>query len=170
MMLSLHASIGIASSLYFINGKKRTPSVSVRISPNNKTIAVAFVSNIALHGAMDLLPHSHPIPSYLDGIIALLAVFLLFCVKSRYRILVFSCYMGGVIPDIIDLGVFRVLHINSFKIFPWHFTSVFDILNELYTNASVNMLFNVWIFAACIGIVIWKRKRLCEISFFSPIL
>ncbi|MCL1792140.1 MAG: hypothetical protein FWG40_12520 [Peptococcaceae bacterium] len=167
MMLSLHAVTGIASSLFFIKDYGHTPPINVRVLPDSKTIAVAFVSNIALHGAMDLLPHSHPIPSYLDGIIALLAVSLLFCLKSRYRILVFSCYLGSITPDVIDLGVFRAFHFSRLKIFPWHYTSVFNVLNELYTDASVNMLFNVWIFAICMGIVFFKRKRLRLIFFFS---
>ena len=168
MMLSLHAATGIASSLFFIKDNGHTPPVNERVPPGTRPIVVAFVSNIVLHGAMDLLPHSHPISSYLDGIIALLIASLLFCVKSRYKILVFFCYLGGIIPDVTDLGVFRVLHFGSFKIFPWHYTSVFNILNKLYTDDSVNILFNVLVAVACAGVVFFKRKKLRTIFSSFP--
>ncbi|MCL1919306.1 MAG: hypothetical protein FWG14_13605 [Peptococcaceae bacterium] len=161
MMISIHAAAGIVSSVFFIK-ENNSP-------PGKKGIAVAAASNIALHGAMDFLPHSHPISPYLDGIIVLLMTSLFFFVKREYKVLVFSCYLGGIIPDVIDLGVFRVLRFGSFKIFPWHYTSVFNFLNELYPHALVNISFNVLSVAACAGIVFFNRKRVRTIFSITTI-
>jgi hypothetical protein len=92
--------------------------------------------------------------------IALLVAPLLLFVKREYRVLVFICYLGSIIPDVIDLGVFRVLQFGSFRIFPWHYLPVYRFFNDLYTNSLINMMFNILIVVICVGAVIIKRKQL----------
>ena len=155
MMLSAHAAVGVASSLLFINDDDTIPSKKAYIS--------AFTVNVFLHGVMDLFPHSHPISPYLDVIVSLLIAALLFLVKKEYRTLILFCYLGSITPDVIDLGIFRVLRLGSLRIFPWHFLSVYNFLNEIFTNSRVNMIFNMVPVLACLGIVFFKRKRLKSI-------
>ena len=152
MMVTSHVVVGMTSSLFFVKDEDATPS--------KKACASALTVNIALHGVMDLLPHNHPLPAYLDIIIALLIAPLMLFVKKKYRILVFICYLGSIMPDVIDLGVLRVLQFGSFRIFPWHYHSVYHFVNNLYTNSMVNMMFDISIIAICAGVMFFKRKQL----------
>jgi len=157
MMVLAHATYGMVSSVFFT---KRID----RASSNKKfgLFAFAFAANIALHGAMDLLPHSHPIPSYLDMVLALAIAFLIFFIKKPYRILAVSCYLGSVIPDVIDMGIFRVLRSDGFRIFPWHLKKEFKFYEAIYTNTLMNVTFSIIVILACAAIIYLKRKDLAN--------
>ncbi|MCL1831733.1 MAG: hypothetical protein FWG45_02330 [Oscillospiraceae bacterium] len=119
MMVSIHAAVGIGTSLLF---RKKAAD-----KPEKKIYIILLACNVALHGIMDLIPHSHPLPSYVDiGIALSMPTFLIsFAFMKKLKridvILMLSGYTGGLLPDIIDLGVFRVLGLGAFKFFPWHY-------------------------------------------------
>jgi len=152
MMVTIHAAVGISASLLFCKKVDAGPS-------KMKTYITTLLLNVALHGFFDFLPHSHLIPSILDIIIALLipALFIPF-VKEKYLILILICYLGSILPDVIDLGVFRVLGFGAFRIFPWHLIEVDSFLNSIYTNQFINVLFDVLAVLACFVLILSKRK------------
>jgi hypothetical protein len=154
MMASVHVTVGITTATLLEKSKKK------------RLFAVSFISNIVLHGILDLLPHSHPINSYLDIAIALLLFSLIFFTDKKHRKLFAFCYAGSILPDIIDLGIFRVLPVGNFKIFPWHFKAVFDLLDRTYTSDLVNMTANVIVILTCVTIFlinkVFKSKLITE--------
>jgi len=152
MMVSIHAAVGISTSLLFYK--------KVGAEPNKaKSYIMPLLLNVALHGIMDIIPHSHIVPAIPDIIIALLIpVLLLPFVKKKYLVLVIVCYLGSILPDVIDLGVFRILGFGTFRIFPWHFVEVYIFLNAIYINEFINVLFDALVILACLAIILWKRK------------
>jgi len=148
MMASVHVAVGITTATLLEKSKKK------------RLLTVSFILNVLLHGVLDLLPHSHPINSYLDIAIALLLFSLIFFTDKKYRKLFALCYVGSILPDIIDLGIFRVLPVGNFKIFPWHFKAVFDLLDRTYSSGFVNMAANIIVILTCITIfLIIKLKQ-----------
>ncbi|MCL2825644.1 MAG: hypothetical protein FWD57_16750 [Polyangiaceae bacterium] len=114
---------------------------------------------VALHGVLDVVPHSHFISAIPDIIVALFVPMLVLpFVKRKYLILVLVCYGGSILPDVIDLGVFRFLGIGAFRIFPWHFAVVYNALNSVWTNRHVNVLFDLAALLICVALVLWKRR------------
>jgi hypothetical protein len=89
-------------------------------------LAAGLIAGVILHGILDILPHSYPINSILDVMLALIlfAVGSLLVVKAQ-RLLFLACYLGAILPDLVDLGpailnkrlgtTFPVI-----KLFPWH--------------------------------------------------
>ena len=152
MMVSIHAAVGISTSLLFY---KKVDAEPDKIKP----YIAPLLLNIALHGVLDLIPHSHLISAIPDIIIALLIPALLIpFVKKKYLTLIFICYLGSILPDVIDLGVFRVLGFGAFRIFPWHFIEVYDFLNTIYTNQFINVLLDVLAVLFCFVLIWGKRK------------
>lgn len=95
---------------------------------NVPRLASGFILGILIHGILDLLPHTYPIPSKLDVLLALLifAVAIYFAPK-RNRLLIVACFVGAVIPDVIDHSPLILQKYAGFesprlpsKIFPWH--------------------------------------------------
>jgi len=159
MMVSIHAAVGVSTSLLFYE--------QVDVGPNKiKPYILPLLLNVALHGIMDVMPHSHPIPPNFDIIIALLIPTLLIpFVKRKYWMLILICYLGSILPDVIDLGFFRVLGFGAFRIFPWHFVRVYNFLDAIYTSRLVNALFDALVIFACVFLVVWKSLKSKE----SPI-
>ena len=152
MMASLHAAVGISTSLVFY---KRVEAEPKKI----KSYITPLLLNVALHGVMDIFPHSHIIPAIPDIIIALLIPALLIpFVKKKYLTLLIVCYFGSILPDVIDLGIFRILGFGEFRIFPWHFIEIYSVLNTIYTNQFINVLFDILVFLTCFVLILWKRK------------
>jgi hypothetical protein len=91
------------------------------------TIAVVgFVAGVLEHGVLDYLPHLYPIPSGLD-VLTSIALFIVAVsvTKPEFRVLVTACFMGSVLPDLVDLGPPILNHhlgwtLPTVKIFPWH--------------------------------------------------
>ena len=75
---------------------------------------------------MDYVPHSYPIPSRIDVIfsITLFAVAVALT-KPQFRVLVTSCFIGSIFPDLVDLGP-SILNrhlgwtLPAIRMFPWH--------------------------------------------------
>jgi len=161
MMVLAHATYGMVSSVFFTKRIDRASS-----GKKFGLFAFAFAANIALHGAMDLFPHSHPIPSYLDMIMAFAIVFLILLIKKPYRVLAVFCYFGSIIPDVIDMGILRVLRSDGLRIFPWHLKKEFIFYEAIYTNTLMNVTFSIVVILACAAIIYLKRKDL--VRMISP--
>jgi len=124
-----------------------------------KPYIAPLLLNVALHGIFDVIPHSHLIPTTPDIIITLLISALLIpFVKKKYLTLILICCLGSILPDVIDLGVFRILGFGAFRIFPWHFIEVYNFLNTIYANQSVNVLFDVLALLACFVLVLHQAR------------
>ncbi|NJM52531.1 MAG: hypothetical protein HC846_03505 [Blastocatellia bacterium] len=93
-----------------------------------KKYAIGFAVGILIHGVLDFLPHSYPLPSKIDVIFALLVLILsLFLAQNQNKLLVLFCFSGAIFPDVVDLGAgIANKHLGiplpqlNFKISPWH--------------------------------------------------
>lgn len=76
-----------------------------------KYLVMGFIGNILVHGVMDLIPHNYPIQTKFD-ILFSVAMFLLtiIIVNKKFVPMGFCCFLGGALPDIIDKGLFRIMH------------------------------------------------------------
>lgn len=82
---------------------------------------------IIAHGILDYIPHCYPIPSALDAGLGMIIILLnVLFASGRYRLIIFSAFLGSVLPDLVDLapqiirarsGMAIPLHA---PIFPWH--------------------------------------------------
>ena len=140
-------------------------------------LVAGLIAGVILHGILDILPHSYPINSILDVVLALIlfAVAWPLVVKAQ-RLLFLACYLGAILPDLIDLGpailnkrlgtTFPVI-----KLFPWHWKmysgSIYDgskgfesaLSHVVVLGASLLLLFwlhnNIFRFDK---IVYWLRR------------
>lgn len=117
-------SLAVAAAL----SARQTKSVSNEMFAFSDVslLIVGFIGNLLLHGLLDYLPHSYPIKSAVDVVLSLgLFGVGLVLVRKPYRLLVAACFLGGIFPDLVDLGP-AILnkqlgwHLPVVKIFPWH--------------------------------------------------
>ena len=120
-----------------------------------------FVATVS-HGLLDYTPHCYPINSKVDFIGGLLLLILLtfFCVK-RFRLIMFCCLIGSVLPDIIDLLPSILNGQLGFelpvydKIFPWHQR---EFSGSMYTSDCFVSNVNIGlILLSVIGILILRK-------------
>ena len=119
-MLSAVATAAILSS------KQKDRTLHQPFAPNLPIVAAGFVLGVFVHGVLDYAPHSYPIRPVGDVAISLALVALaMTLVKPRCRLLLGACSLGGVFPDLVDLGPAIVnKHLGwslpVVKLFPWH--------------------------------------------------
>ena len=114
------------------------PRKAFSVPPLNEFpfLAAGFAIGILIHGTLDYAPHNYPIPSIIDVFTSLflLALALMF-VKPYLRLLTLVCFVGGIFPDLVDLGTAIInkrlgTNLPVVKIFPWHWThysgSIYD--------------------------------------------
>lgn len=99
-------------------------------------LALGFAAGIAIHGILDYTPHNYPLPSIIDVFLSLFLLALwLVIVKPHLRLLTLVCFIGGIFPDLVDLGTAIInkrlgTNLPVVKIFPWHWAdysgSVYD--------------------------------------------
>jgi len=119
-----------------------------------KYLVFGFIGNIIGHGIMDLIPHNYPLTITTDISVSC-AIFLLsmIFVKREFITSVFFCFLGGALPDLIDKGIFRIVHLNNLKAFHWHEPVVINFFYKWYS--SISHLFNMFnilviIFSVCL--------------------
>ncbi|HHV30617.1 hypothetical protein [Acetivibrio mesophilus] len=144
-----------------------SPIVAKNIVKTNKPLrylGLGFASNIIMHGVMDLVPHDYPVTTMVDISISFVLFLLsIIFVKRELRNSVFFCFLGGVLPDLIDKGLFRVLRMNSIKLFPWHWANVINFFYKWYFN-------HAWLFSICnalaiivsVGLLLINRRFIFE--------
>ena len=126
MNVTFH-SVGAVATAALLSSTE-APAASSRSTPRHGLLiaTIGFVAGIVEHGFMDYVPHSYPIPSGIDVIVAiLLFVVVVIQAKSQFRVLVTACFLGSVFPDLVDLGPPILNHhfhwtLPTVKIFPWH--------------------------------------------------
>ncbi len=125
MNIIFHTAVGITSAVA-INNNRRT-SDFIR---KNKLIGLLFCVfiNILLHGILDFLPHTYPITPWLDIILSLgIIIYLVIRSKWSEYVIILECFLGAILPDIIDLGPSLVnkymgTSFSEITLFPWHLT------------------------------------------------
>jgi hypothetical protein len=132
----------------------------VETNKSLKYLGLCFISNIIMHGIMDLVPHNYPVTTITDVTISFVFFFLsIIFVKREFVPPVFFCFLGGILPDLIDKGFFRILKMNNLKLFPWHWT---DVINFFYKRYSAHtwmfMTFNILAIVASVCLLLMNRK------------
>ena len=89
-------------------------------------LTVGFVTGVLLHGLLDWLPHSYPIPNSVDIVVSLiLFAVALVLVKQQHRPLLCVCFLGAIFSDLVDLGPPMInkefgWSLPVVRVFPWH--------------------------------------------------
>jgi hypothetical protein len=126
MNVTFHTLASFATAAVLSSRLKATDSARLFAPSDLPFLAAGFASGVLVHGLLDYAPHAYPIKSAVDVLLSL-ALFsvMLLIVRRRYRLLLGVCFLGGVFPDLIDLGPAIVnKHLGwslpMVKIFPWH--------------------------------------------------
>ena len=149
------AGIGIAAAL-----SPRKPKVS-RIA-----IVAGFGVTVCLHGLLDFVPHSYPIKSSIDVMLALLLFAGAFVLaKPHVRGVLVACFLGSILPDLIDLapGILNRhygFNLPAVRLFPWHWKqysgSIYDGSRAAESMAAHLVVSTIALF------LIWRaRDRFC---------
>ena len=120
-----------------------------------------------MHGMLDYVPHSYPIPSSLDVVISLALFFgSLFVVGSRRWLTFTVCFLGSIFPDLVDLGPALLNRhlgwsIPVVKVFPWHWRqysgSVYD-----GSRSAESVLYHLLVLASSFSLLWINRKSLSK--------
>ncbi|MBZ9634876.1 hypothetical protein [Clostridium sp. FP1] len=127
------------------------PLCAKKIAEGNKSLKIltlGFIGNIIGHGIMDLIPHNYPFTRNTDVLISF-GVFLLsmLFVKKEYVFSVSFCFLGGVLPDLIDKAFFPIIGLRNLKIFPWHWATTINVFYNQYSKLSyqsINIVFKMF--------------------------
>jgi hypothetical protein len=108
-----------------------------------KYLTLGFIGNLVGHGIMDIIPHDYPLTLKTDIPISF-AIFLLsmILVNKRYITSVLFCFLGGVLPDLIDKAFFPIIGLRYLKVFPWHWSAIINFFYKWYTP-SMFKVFNI---------------------------
>lgn len=91
-----------------------------------RTPAIGFGVGVMVHGVLDCVPHSYPIRSDVDVVVSLaLFACAMICAKKQNLTLLAACFLGAIVPDVLDLAPAIVNHhlgwsLPVVKLFPWH--------------------------------------------------
>jgi hypothetical protein len=156
MMVISHSLAGVALATAMADKAETTPNPKRRYF-------MGAASGLFLHGLMDCLPHSHPINSYLDLASSCLIIGLaLLLYRARFRLPLLSCLFGSLIADFWDLGVLRFAHI-SWRLFPWHWKSVHEYFDALYSNSALQTASNILVLSVILCVIFYNRQALRDI-------
>lgn len=125
-----------------------------------KHLTLGFIGNILGHGIMDLIPHNYPFTIKSDLPISFL-IFLLsiIFVKREFLTSVFFCFLGGILPDLIDKAFFSIIGMSNFKIFPWHWPTTINFFYKWYFyNNWIFKPFNILVLIVSISLLLLNQK------------
>ncbi len=130
-------------------------------------LAAALVGNVLLHGLLDILPHTYPFGIKADIVLTLvLFAVTLFAVRRRYWLLFTIAILGGLLPDIVDLGppllaYYFHIAVPHWGIFPWHWSAY---SGSLYSSAAwlVSSITHLLVIGADLGLLLACRKYLAR--------
>jgi hypothetical protein len=130
---------------------------------------IGFIAGVLIHGVLDFLPHQYPLRSKTDVVSALIlfAVFS-FMAKWQNLLLLWTCFIGSIFPDLVDLSagiVNKHLAIPipelPFKIFPWHWKEFSGSIYDGSRNAE-SAIYHISFLLICLSLLYAYRK-----SFFK---
>jgi hypothetical protein len=128
-----------------------------------------FLGGVLLHGLLDYLPHSYPIPSVLDAIFSLaLFVIAIALAQPHHRLLVAACFLGAVFPDLVDLGPAIVnknlgWSVPVVKLFPWHWRQYSGSIYDESRN-FVSLFWHLAIVGVSVSLLFGYRRTLFAVG------
>jgi hypothetical protein len=133
------------------------------IVPTLKKGLFVFLAAFISHAALDFIPHCYPLPAKIDVIVSL-AVFglFLFRIQKEFRIFMILAFVGGIFPDLIDLGPaiigkYTVLSFgSSSKVFPWHWEGFSGSIYNFNCAKSYFYLACLLLVCAIMWLIKWK--------------
>ena len=123
-------------------------------------IVIGFTGNIIGHGIMDLIPHNYPLTTITDVVISFI-IFLISIafIKKKCLSAVSLCFLGGILPDLIDKGLLSIIGANNLKVFPWHWYNVINFFYKWYFDyIEYFYAFNIIVISLSVLILIFNRK------------
>lgn len=125
MNVTFHTLSALATSAALSSKRRTDVSQRVQVSDGFVICVAGFCCGILVHGLLDYLPHSYPIRSSVDVIFSLALFIATVAFAKGHRLLVGSCFLGSICPDLLDLGPAILNHqfgwaLPVVKIFPWH--------------------------------------------------
>lgn len=133
-----------------------------------KALLVGLGATIPLHGLLDFVPHSYPIKSSFDVIVALLLFgTALLLAKPHLYLLIATCFVGSVLPDLVDLtpGILHRhvgLSLPEARIFPWHWRQY---SGSIYNGSRgiESAAFHLLVVATATFSLWWRRDRFTKL-------
>ena len=126
MNVTFHTLASFATAAVLSSRLKATDSARLFAPSDLPSLAAGFAAGVLMHGLLDYAPHAYPIKSAFDVLLslALFSVMLLLA-RRRHWLLLGVCFLGGIFPDLIDLGPAIVnkrlgWSLPVVKVFPWH--------------------------------------------------
>ncbi|WP_129019698.1 hypothetical protein [Edaphocola flava] len=124
---------------------------------------LCFSLGIITHGILDYIPHCYPVPAALDASLGLIIILLnLLFASGRYRFIIFSAFLGSVLPDLIDLApqiINKRTHIGMpthSPYFPWHWK---EFSGSIYNGHCLVSDINHITLLACVLLVCLVNRR-----------
>lgn len=166
MNVLFHTTTAIGIVVLFTNLKK-IEHTKYALS----TMLIVFITGILSHGILDYIPHCYPIPSKLDVSLGLIMIITTtWLCNKKYRMLILTCFIGCIIPDLIDLSpaiINKQLGWNLpilDKIFPWHFKKY---SGSIYTDdCTVSTMIHM-VLIIVIGAVCWYKRSIVKEVFIK---
>ncbi len=157
MNLVFHTVFSISTSPIFVKKIVETDKFF-------KYLSLSFLSNIFMHGVMDLVPHNYPVKTIIDvGISFIFFLLSIIFIRSKLLTPAFLCFLGGILPDLIDKGVFQILRMNNLKLFPWHWADVINFFYKWYFAYTwLFVTFNILAIVVSMCLLLVNRKFIIQ--------
>jgi hypothetical protein len=133
--------------------------------------AIGFTAGILAHGILDYAPHEYPFYAKFDVPFALLLFMVtFFLVQPQNRLLLATCFVGALFPDLLDLGP-AILNKNfgfpyfglSYKVFPWHWKEFSGSLYEPSRRVE-SMLYHIILLLICTVALYLNKNRFFKLA------
>ena len=127
-------------------------------------LAAGLAGNVALHAAMDLVPHTYPLPWRIDIAASVaLMVLSLAAFRPRYVPLLATAFLGGLLPDLVDQGpglLNRLLGLDlpTGEFFGFH-TARYVITGYLGHVELFSVLSHLLVLGGCAALVVGARRK-----------
>jgi len=124
--VTFHTAGALATAAFLSSTRSHPASEATAARPSLLIAVIGFVAGVVEHGVMDYIPHSYPMPSSMDVAFSLILFTLAVALtKPQFRLLVTVCFIGSILPDLVDLGPPILNHhlgwsLPTVKLFPWH--------------------------------------------------
>jgi hypothetical protein len=163
MNVTFHALAGLAIAHVAAVAPR---SSQAGASPRFVRHVLVALAAVASHGVLDGLPHTYPVPSPIDVLVApcLVLAWSRF-VEPSFRALFITSLFGAVLPDVIDLGPSIVARLCGIGVptmphlFPWHWPAGSgSIYSPTPTQAIVSAVNHAIVIALSIALIVTHRE------------
>jgi hypothetical protein len=123
---TFHTCCSLASALWLLHLPPTSPTELPLQSPTWKHCLIGLVIGVASHGILDVIKHHYPLSSRVDVLISAMVIGgTLWWARKEVRPLLAACFLGGSLPDLIDLGPQQLrrligVQLPILHVFPWH--------------------------------------------------